>query len=645
MMNSMRNFMKSRVGIVVALGFLALIALAFAAADISGNSQFGGVAGGDRVASVGSRKISTSELNQAAQNALEQVKQENPRLSMQAFVAGGGLTQALDQLIDRAAITMFGQDHGLIASDRLVDSEITKIAAFRGPDGKFSETAYKGVLRQRGLNEAAVRQDLADGLVARQVLVPAAFGARVPGELVIRYAALLTETRSGSVALLPSAAFAPKGEPTAAELAAYYTANRAAYIRPERRTIRYALFDETALKTVAAPTEAEIAARYNADKTRYGPSETRKVTQLVIAGEAAAKAALAEVNAGKSLEAVAAARGLTASSTALVDRAGLAAQTSEALAGAAFGATRGKVVGPVRGAVGWSLIRIDAVEARPGRSLDQVRAAIAADLAAQKKRTALADYTARIEEEFDNGGSLGDVVKELGLTLSTTEPVTADGRLYGKPGTAPAELAKVIAAAFAMEREGQPQVAEIEAGRKFIVFDVGRVTTSAPAPIAEIRPDVMADLMLQKGSVAARAAAQKIQAAARKGGDLGAAVAGLGIPGLPGVDRIDINRQEFARQSQNVPPPLALLFSMAQGTVKVLAAPRNQGWFVVSLNKIVPGQQAAIAPMLASASRELSSIAGREYAEQLRRAIRDEVGAKKNQPGIDAVTRQLSGTN
>lgn len=641
MLQIFRSMKNSKLGIIGAIAFLVIIGLSFAAGDISSSKQFGSVTGGDRVAMVGNRKLSTSELASAANNALEQVKQQNPRLSMKAFVAGGGLDEALDQLVDRAAIAVFGEKHGIIASDRLVDSEITKIPAFQGPDGKFSEQAYKTLLAQRGLNDKAVRQDLADGLVARQLLVPAAFGARMPVDVVKRYAALLADRRSGTIAMLPSAVFAPKAEPSAQDIAGYYAAHQAAYIRPERRTIRYAVFDETALKSVPAPTEAEIAARYSGNPALYAPSELRKVSQLVLPSEADAKAVIA---AGKSLEAAAATKGLAVAPLGALSKAQLAAQASPAVADAAFAAAKGALAGPVRGPLGWIVLRVDAVEARAGKTLDQARAEIAADLSAQKKRAALSDFSAKIEDEFDNGGSLADVAKELGLAIKETAPLTADGKVYGSPTeTAPADLARVVPTAFSMEHEGQPQVAEVVAGKTFVVFDVGKIVASAPAPIAEIRPQVVADYMIDKGSVGAKAAAEKVLAALRKGGDMAAALASLGTAGLPPPQKLEISRQEIAQQGRGTPPALALLFSMAQGTSKVLAAPQGQGWYVVSLAKIVPGSEAEIAPVIAQATRELSGVTGREYAEALRVAMREEVGVKRNQPGIDAVRRQLAG--
>jgi peptidyl-prolyl cis-trans isomerase D len=58
MLQPFRNFFKSKIGIAVTLGFLALIAVAFASSDVANTGTFGGIAGGDRVAIVGGEKVS-----------------------------------------------------------------------------------------------------------------------------------------------------------------------------------------------------------------------------------------------------------------------------------------------------------------------------------------------------------------------------------------------------------------------------------------------------------------------------------------------------------------------------------------------------------------------------------------------------------
>lgn len=645
MITFFRRFFSSRIGVIAALAFVLLLMFAFAAGDIAG---LGGISSGSRdgeVAEAGDKSISSSELSQAATNTLENFKRQDPRLSMKVFIADGGLERVLDEVLSRTALSVFGKQNGILASDRLIDSEIATIPAFRGPDGKFSSAAFQQALRQQGLNETDIRDDLAQGLIARQILTPAEMGAVEPRDFVARYAALLREHRTGSIALLPSAAFAPKAPPSDADLQAFYAKNRNNFILPERRIIRYATFGESALKAVPAPTEADIAARYNADKAKYAASEARRLTQLIVPTEAAGKAILDEVAKGTALDAAARTKGLSAAAVGPLDKAALAGQSSPEVAAAAFAAPSGKFAALARSGLGWHVIRVDGIDKRPERSLAQVRSELTGLIATEKRRAALNDLTARIEEEFENGGNLTDAAKELTLTPQQTPLLTADGQVFGQPGqTAPPVLARLIQTAFAMERDGPPQLAEIEAGKTFVVFDVTKIEPSAPPALAMIRNDVVTAWMLEKGSAAAKAATDRVLAEVRKGGDLGAAMATLGMS-LPPVDRVDLGREQLAQYKQAVPPPLRLLFSMAKGTVKPLQAPNNRGWYVVALKNIVPGAISPDDPQLVGARKELGQLAGREYAEQLAKAIRAEVGVKRNEAAIKALRNQLSGNN
>ncbi len=645
MLEFFRSFMKSKLGVMLTLGFVGLIALAFASGDILSFGGGGGASAGTTVGSAGDRKITASSLDFFARRSLEQAKRQDPKLNLRSLVAAGGLDQVLDGLLDNAALAAFGQKVGIIAGDRLVGSDLAKESAFRGSNGNFDDATYRAALAQQGFSDTVYRQLISDQLVSQQVQVPAAFGAHVPKELVLRYAALLTETREGSIALIPSAAFAPKMPPADADLAKYYAAHRNAYARPERRTIRYVSFDDKVLNNVPAPSDAEIAAKYNADKIKYAASETRKLTQLVLISQAAANAVIADLGKGVSLDQAAQSRKLATAVLPAITRETFSGQNSAPVADAVFSAAAGKVVGPVKGALGWYVVKVNSIDRKAGKTLDQARGDIMTALSSMKKRAALADFSARIEGEFDGGSALSDVAKELRLEIKQTEPLTADGKVYGKPEQVlPPEVQRVVQTAFLMEQEGQPQLAEVDPGKTFVVFDVTNLQQTAPAPLAEVKAQVTADYQMVKGEAAARAAAAKVEVAGRKGGDMTAAMAALGVP-LPPVDKVSMKRADIRRYGPQVPPPLALLFSMAQGTVKQMAAPNNRGWYVVALKSITPGAVDPRDPGLATASQELGGLAGREYAEQLRKAIRTDVGAKTDEANVKALARQLSGNN
>ena len=643
MLQFFRKSLGSKFGAGLGLSFILILGLAFAAGDIAGNNSFVGVSR-DRAAVVGKTHVENTEVERAVTRTVENLRREQPTVTMKQFMAEGGFEQVLRNVIDLNVINEFGRKHGLYVGNRLIDSEIAKIPDVQGPDGKVSDQLYKAFLQQRGLNDTQLRRELGNSLMARQMLANADLGVAVPGTLVQRFAAVVTERRTGQIGLLPSTAFVSKTLPSDSELGTWYAANQAAFIRPERRVIRYATFSDAVLKTVPAPTEAEITAAYNANKARFEASESRKVSQLVLPTEAAAKAALAET-AGKSLEAVAAAKGLTVASLASLEKSALAIQTSQSAANAAFSAPKGKVLGPIKVPLGWVLLRVDAVEGKAGKTIDQARAELLPDLIEQKRRAALTDFSARIEEEFDNGSTLTDIAKELGLTLTETAPLLKDGQVFGQEGkTAPAELARVISTGFSMEGEGQPQLAEVVPGKQFVVFDVAQIMPSAAPPLAEVKQQAITEYQLEKGAAAARAAALKIEQMVKQGTDLGAALASLRLP-LPQVDQVNLPREQVQQMGQQTPPPVALLFSLAKGQVKLLGAPRNRGWYVVKVTDVIPGKVAPNDPRLPQFQQTMARVTAQEYSAQLRAAMRIDVGVKRNDTAINALKTRLSGGN
>lgn len=642
MLSLFRNFMNSKAGVLITLAFLVLIAIAFAVGDVAQTGTFTGLSSGDRVAVVGKRKISMDELEAAVRSSFENARERNPTLTMEAFIASGGLEETVSSMLDRAALTEFGRKNGLRAGGRLVDSEIVKIPAFAGPDGKFSEDAYRAAIGQRGLSDAAVRDDISNGLFVRQVITPVLVPGPLPAPLVKRYAALLRERRHGQIGILVSDAYAPKGDPTEAQIQSFYTAHRAAYMRPERRVVRFAQFGADALKNVPAPTDAEIAARFNRDSALYSASEKRKLSQLVVPTEAAAKAIAAEVAKGKPLVAAAGEKGLAVAAVGPIDKAALSSQASVAVANAVFTAGQGQLSAPARGGLGWYIVKVDSIEKTPGRTLAQVRGEIVAKLASEKHDAALADMTAKIEEEFDNGSSLADVAKELGITIQSTPEIVATGQVYTKPNEkAPPVLAKVLSTAFEMD-EGEPQLTQLEAGKTFMVFDVSSITAASPAPLAELRPAVIAAWRRVEGDKKAKEAADRVMKLVAGGQTLAAALAKEGVK-LPPPDTIDMDREQLAKLGQKVPPVMALMFSMAEGTVKRLEAPNDNGWFVVKLEDIVPGKLAADDPLIARSAQQLAQAAGEEYAEQFTKAASKDVGVERNKDAIEAVRKRLAG--
>jgi len=644
MISSIRNFLSSTIGKFVALAFIAVVAIAFAGMDVSNSGTFGGISGADRVAIVGDERISTSELQSNVNLEVEAQRQRNPGLTQQAFVTNGGFDRVLDNLVQRLAIAEFGRSIGLRAGDRLIDSRLARMPQFRNAAGEFDQNVYRQILDQYGYTDKMMRDYIAAELLQQQTMVPILLNSRMPQSLVKRYSALQKERRTGDIATFAAATFAPKTGPSEAQLRAFYTANRTDYMLPERRVIRFAAFGEEALKGSTAPSEAEIKARYDRDIAQYRAAELRTLSTLIVplaSGETVARAIRQEVTAGKPLEQAARERGLTVNRGEAMEREAVASRDSPAVAAAAFATAQGQLSQPVRGRLGFYLVRVEGIERKAGRTIDAARSEIVAALTLEKRRAALLDLSETIENAVADGSNMLEIADAFGLTIQTTPALLANGAVYGQAGqSAPPLLLPVISTAFLME-EGQPQLDELVTGATFIVYDVGDVTEASPAPLSEIAEVVRAAWRLDQGSKAAAAAADRVLKRVQAGQSVAQAVSAEQIA-LPAPDAIDLNRSQLS-EAQRVPPPLALMFSMAKGTVKKLDLGPNAGWVVVKLDDIIVGELADDDPELIRVGNQLHAILANEQSFVFARAVQDVVGVERNQSTIDTLKAALGG--
>ncbi|WP_373488464.1 SurA N-terminal domain-containing protein [Blastomonas sp.] len=645
MISFFRSFFQSKIGLFITFLFVALIAVAFAASDITGTgSTFGGI-GNENVADVGGNSITANEFSTTVTNAFNQTRQDNPQLDMVAFADQGAIDSIMEQLVGSYAASAFGQKYGLAASKRLVDSEIAGIQAFRGADGRFSEQLFRSALQQQGLTESRVRDDIARALIGDQLLVPATFGVKLPAQIALPYAGLVLEGREGSIALVPSVLFAPQGKPTEAQLKSFYAKNGERYRVPERRVIRSATFLSNRLRDGIKVSDAEIATLYKSRASEFVASENRDVEQLIVPTEAAAKAIADKVNAGTTLFAAARAAGLEPIELGMLSKAQLRAATSATVADAAFAASKGSVAKPARSGLGWHVVKVNDVLQIAGRSLAQTRSQLETEISQEKLREAISDFTAELEDRIADGASLADLASENNLTLQTSPELLVNGLSPTNPEFVPiGAYQAILPVAFGLEEDAGPQLVEVQEGIEYALFEVQEIKPSAPPPLARIRANVEADYLLSQGSLTAKKLADTMAKSVRAPADLDKAISAAPVR-LPNIEKIATNRQTMMQQDGRVPPPVALLFSMAEGTTKVLEAPNKAGWFVVHLSKINRGDASKVPELLSATRTQLAQIVANEYGEQLANAIKASVKVKRNPAAVKRVTDQLTGRN
>lgn len=646
MLSVFRRFTTSRFGAIIALVFLGMIAFAFVAGDITGNGGLGSITGGGGTAArVGGSKLSESEFQERAQRVFENGRKQNPGMQIDSFFAERGPEQVYDQLIAALTLKEYAQDQGMSISKRLVDAQIAQIPAFQDAAGNFSQDQFRALLSRERLTEAALRDDITREILGKQLVGPATLGARLPDSLVLPYASLLLEARQGTIAAIPAMAFTDVKDPTDAQLADFYKRNAGRFSIPEQRRIRYALIDRARFAQAAQPKDADIAAYYTRNQARYAASETRTIEQLVLPTEAGAKAIAAQVRGGKSLAAAAQGAGLAVSTLDKQSREALTTTASKAVADAAFTAGEGALTGPVRGSLGWVLLKVTGITRVPARALDSARADITQALRTENEQKLLTDFTSKIEDQIADGGTFEEVAKDNGLKLETTPALLSTGQNVDDQAYQPgADVKALLTPVFGMSADDDAQLVPIAPNERYALAAPVEIIPAAPPPLAKVKPAIVAQYKLNQGNLKAKALAEQIQAKVAKGESLAKAIAAAGVT-LPPPSTVGGRRADIMRGDQRPEPAIAMLFSMASGSVKTLPIGQDRGYLVIKLDGIKRGDAGGQPELLKQVGTQLSQVVGDEYGQQFERAIEKQLGVTRNPKAIADVKRALSTAN
>ncbi|CAN5431106.1 peptidylprolyl isomerase [soil metagenome] len=638
-----RRIINSKLGIIITFVVLGVIALAFAAGDVTGLGHSAGGMTPTSVATVGKAKISEAQLTKDVKDALTDAQQRQPTLDMAQFLDLGGMEQTLGGSIDMLAFEQFARAQGMVVSRALVDKQIAEAPSLRGVDGKFSPDLYKRLLSERRTTDAQLHEDLIRSAYAQQLAAPTVGATEVAGRVALPYASLLLEKRSGQVGFVPIGAIGPGAAPTDAELTTFYQRAIARYTVPERRIVRYALVSSESLKAQAVPTEAEIAQAYSSQAPRFAATEKRDLVQVTLLDRALATSFADKIKAGTPIAAAASAAGLEPQTLTAVEKATYAAQSSADAANAVFAAAGGAVVGPVRTALGWAVIKIGKVQAIPAKSLAQARPELVADLTKAKLQDVIGKVHDALDDGISGGSTFDELVADQKLTAQTTAPLLVTGadpdNATVKPDPA---VLPLVQAAFQSEEGDSPQLVQTAADGSFAIVSLGKIVPAAPRPLAQIRAGVDRDFRVARAQLAARKIASDIVAKAAKGMPLAQAFAQAGVR-LPPLQTLGAVRKDIANAPPAAKPQLALMFSMALKSAKLLEAPNGAGWLVISLDTVVPGDARSQPQLLNAARSQLGQLVGREYVEQFAAAIRNQIGVKRNPEAIARARAALLG--
>ena len=642
MLASFRRLSKSTVGTVIMALFLAAIVASFAIGDIQNVLSGGGFSGSsDSLVKVGSREVTDRDISRAMDRQLSQVRQENPEADMSAIA--GDFEQLLSALVDAETLEAFASKFDFNLSKRLVDGQIANIPAAKGLNGQFSEQSYRAFLQQQRVTDEEVRWIIRNGLLQQLMIAPAVVNARAPVGMARPYASILLEAREGDVAFVPTEAFRAGLNPTPADIQRFYAANQRRYMLPEQRVLRVAKIGPEQVANVQA-SDKEIADYYNANKAAYAAKETRGITQAVVPDQAAANAIVQRIRGGQAFAAAAAPAGFSAADISLgaQTREQFTSVTNARIAAAAWGAAEGAIVGPIQSENGWHVIKIESIERTGGRDLDAARSEISEKLVVDKRKQAIEAVVDTVQNSIDDGASFQEAAAAAKLSVTETPLITATGTSQSNSGYRfPADLGPALKTGFELAENEPPLVEALPNDGGYVMVAPARVIAAAPAPLQSIRERVAQDWIADQASQRARQLAQSI---ATKGQTAALADAAKGAPVPVQVGPVGARRIQLSQFQGQVPPPIAMLFSLGQGKTRMVAGSKGEGFYVVKVKRIIPGNALNQPQLIARTQQEMQQSLSQEYGAQLLSAMRQTVGVKRDDKAIATSKAKITGS-
>lgn len=516
-------FERFRRGITKAIvGLLfGILILSFA---LWGIPNYNREAGNTAVADVAGREVGSQELQQLVERQRQLLSQEmggqpltreNARVVYklrQRNMAADLERDALNALVDRAAVERHALELGLALSDQALAEGIRSDPVFQGTDKQFSRAIFNERLSSIGYTERRYFAERRADQLADKVAGALRDSVVAPDALVGVVHRFREETRTVAHFALDPTKVAKPTEPDKAKLEELYERIKSRFTEPERRRVTAAILSRDELKKLAPVDDAEVKAAWERDRASHDQPERRRWQQILFKTRAEAQEAQKEINGGKSMLVVALeAMGIQGR----VDQ-GLIARREIGdgrLGSALFQLPVGKLSEPIEVRGGFALVRVNEIVPARERPFEEVAAEIRNELEQTRQREASQKVVDQLEDLRAQRKPLKDIAAELKLRLIDAAGIERNGKgLDGKAAIDHPDAERLLAAAFDQERSDRDAI-DLSDGQAWI--EVSEIVAAKVKPFDAVADEVKAawlDIETRKAiQAAADAAAERLR--------------------------------------------------------------------------------------------------------------------------------------
>jgi peptidyl-prolyl cis-trans isomerase D len=623
----------------IARGFFLIMAVSFVGWGISGDI-FRLMGPPSWIAKVAGQTIEIPAFQAEFQRAMAQESRNLPAgQEATADLRRRVGQQTLDRMIAQTALGSELNTMRVVTPDDALAAMVRSMPAFRGPDGKFNRNVFNATLQNAGFTEARFMTQMRADIAQQQLLSVVENSVVAPDSEVTPLYNSEFEKRSADMALFPLSAAPDPAAPDEAALTRWYENHKDSYATPEFRRIKAVELSPQSLASEIKITDDDLHAAYNEHIADYQTQEKRSAEVISAPDEAKARALADQWRGGADWTAMQAAAQKAGASGIAQDDATQVQFPDPDLAKAVFSSPVDAVSAPVKGQLGWFVVKVTKIAGGAVTTFDQAKEALRAKVLAGKAADLIYDRANKLDQLLGNGTTLDNLPSDLGLAgvagTMDANGMTQTGVPAPIPG--PAELkAAIIAAAFQARQGDPPQLTEVQTpstgGSAYYALTVESVIPPGEKPYDAVKDQVADDWKMDQRRRSRDQAATAMMVAVQGGQSFSdaATVAGVAPKLSPLVTR--------EQRNQEVPPDLQrVMFGLKQGEATMIETP--EGFVVAQLSEVVKpaaaSDKAGYDEVRSAVSKSINGDVANVFIDALRQRARPQI----NQQGFDSVVQ------
>lgn len=430
--------------------------------------------------------------------------------------------QVIDDMVRAKVLTQASEASGMIIPDGKLADQIMAIEAFQ-IDGEFNPDVYQQLLAAQFMSPGEFEDLMRRDLINAQFPEAISQTALVTDAEIARMAQLEGQQRRFDYVLVDTASVADDVAIEEQQILDYYEENADRYSEPEQVTIQYIEIDAKEIAKDIEFDEDTLKLRYEDEKGRFIVPERRAASHILLELPADADDGTKQAIMDRAAD-------LAAQARDGADFAELAKAHSEDPGSADFGGDLGwvergmmveafedalyamegdgAVSDPVESAFGVHVIKLTGIEQEHGKSYEEVREEILADLREADAERLFVERVSRATDlVYEDATSLAPVAEALDVEIKFAGPFDRSG---GDEGIA--ADAAVIEAAFSdlVLLEGSISDAVNITPNHAVFLRVSEHQEASRKPLEEVREEIVAALEAETRKALAEARAQTI---------------------------------------------------------------------------------------------------------------------------------------